>query len=673
MTRIQNVSKVSFEHRMDELERFHSDIQSPKKARKWQGLCYKQLAHENLRIINSPPGSGKSSITMSLVENDLSSDPTSKAIVVCPQNAITLGYDRNFKMQFEKGKLSSIHPAHVYFNGGGTVRKLETFLKGKQNSLNQKVFVCSHSALRAVFSKMNKKEKEQYLKGVHLWIDEAHHSLYDESQDEDYTNELGNVVDYFLENGKPVNLVTATFFRSDGCGVIPAKYRDSFEKFYFPLDSYIIEETGIKRFDYYLAFFKNSFVEAIRDIFKINPHKRTIIYLPHTISGYSQYEEDDKHGQVERVIKAIAKNSKVRTEKIVSNAGESTCFIVRVKGKDIRIINLVDDGPDRQVRLSYIREEYDRAYDYNCNHDEKDQIEPKVDVIISMKVFQEGADYPPLSRVIRIGTCNSMVELIQSIGRALRNYKCKGKYKENIEIYHVLAEYIKIGFGSDEEFKSKFKDHMNAMMTVWLFDDLLFEAQVDKGKSKGNNKGDTKASLWMDIFGEKAFALKSKIVETWVFEYLDTKETNEENWDRLEYTIADVLYKEGVSDEDLQELTNRFKASIARMCRLSFQPLDLANDIDFDMIDEINPADWLLGNIKSKRICKELFNKFRKNRKENDDQKMKKLDIWVENNPDKKPSKTSSDPEERSLARWICFVSLDLYKNGIGFTSDDVK
>ena len=213
--------------------------------RNWQGDAFRQLSDKRYRILNAPTGSGKSLLMIALAERDYEKEAVrfrrksevvrTKVIITVPQNAIGEGYDSRFNYRMGKGKANhSVSIEEVLCHGINSVAAIGNFLKGgKPDIVGRHILVCTHSALREFYNGLKKEERAELFRDTILWVDESHHLMCGEFDEEgeikEVANKLGKVVKFFLENDLSVNLATATFFRSDGRGLIPEEERHLFK------------------------------------------------------------------------------------------------------------------------------------------------------------------------------------------------------------------------------------------------------------------------------------------------------------------------------------------------------------------------------------------------------------------------------------------------------------
>lgn len=451
-------------------------------------------------IIGAPTGSGKSALICFISYVLMKLFPKMRILIAVPQTQIGGGFKDCF-LEMPDGIFSSkikkwISERYYLFKDlDETCQKrldefLSTSISGKpKETIHARVAVCTHASLVKLYQRLERDGNLDRLKDICIWIDEAHHAKngdIDYDADEDYSeeeiqraeekaiNQLGRFISYVYKQDRSdlrLFLITATFFRGDRLRILPPDVETAFlndessrcRRFDFPVDQYLnLWKSGSIKYDYLLYYGMRPY-EAISSIIDRKLGK-TIIYLP---SVHSKYVfENEKDGIAGKIIAA---------EKIISLLGkkisETEDGVITVKRgtRLLKVINLVDDRVDRRPKKDYINK--------IKNIDD-------LDVIITLGMFKEGANWIFANQGIIIGPRNSLVENDQTLGRFLRIQTNPGTK----EIVHKDIEmHCLIPFGLDafeEEMRQKLNDCLNciflSMMQITVLQPLT--VKITKGK-----------------------------------------------------------------------------------------------------------------------------------------------------------------------------------------------
>ena len=232
--------------------------------RHWQKEAHEYFVGENLIVLVSPPGSGKSAwVLHEISKRTQNSTPSMKGIIAIPQQAIAPSFRKIFQID---GVECAIGNDFIYENGGGVSSIKETLnflktpaekiIKGCGDPANL-LALCSHQTLGIITSdEFLKNEKNARLfDNTYLVIDEAHRLILvnDSTQKNSLGNKLSRLVNFLLRSSKNFGLIllTATPERGDNIPLIAEEFRKNFKWYYRRVDKHM-EEMGILEclFDY---------------------------------------------------------------------------------------------------------------------------------------------------------------------------------------------------------------------------------------------------------------------------------------------------------------------------------------------------------------------------------------------------------------------------------------
>ena len=348
-----------------------------KTPRQWQKDALTFLKDAPHVIIEAPTGSGKSVLAQALLVHKSTLDPKAKALVVVPQ----------------RGILEAFKPSVIEGVGSWTPTILDSGVKAK--ALRDWVgqtggsLVCTHQALVRSWPEIRESLKRSR---VTLWVDEAHHLeyLYDEEELAGFVNKMGKVVGEAMALGMDIGVSSATLFRGDQSMVINPSHRKIFKTYRLDFSDYIAGLEFIKDIRYRVETYVDSPMESVAPL--LRSREKTIVYIPFpTARESAAWCSGDKHRQAAKVRGAMGAT---RTEGGLS-----------AHSSGWRIVDLVSDE-DLPLKEQVIAE-------------------GRLDAIVALKRFREGANWLEASRAVIIGRRQSLVELIQVLGRLLRDHPSK--------------------------------------------------------------------------------------------------------------------------------------------------------------------------------------------------------------------------------------------------------
>jgi len=556
----------------------------------WQMECFNDFRDSKYNILNAVMGSGKS-IAMAILNHYwLKKDHKKKALIVIPQLMIGSGFkDREVVI---KGEIITLDSTILSSDDqDSTVKELRNFLEMKISivdleNTHKRSLVCTHQTLVALFESCTYKEKKKLFKNLIIWVDEAHHcgtEAYKDMNDEELfvVNGLTKVVEFMIDQDYPVNLTTATLFRGDGEQLLRSKYIDKFKRFDFSFDRYMDECCKfLKNINYNWVMFSGDYYNGIKAAFSKDPHQKTIIYLPFVGTKHSETRrgkesserEKSKDKEVHKIIKSIYPGFDPKKHSDIHPVHKCKYYKIKVKGKMLQIVDMVKQAGRDKV-MKYIQHENTKS-------------NPEIDIIVALGTFKEGADYSVLERCIVVDKRQSMVELVQMIGRIFRDFPGKKK----AHIYHLLPIQTKEAYDDDKEFTQALNMYVNQYIYSLLLDDMfapkIMNFKVLKGDSKG--KYIKKESLWNKNLGPRKSA---EIMNDIYNEYqeskvsLDNRECFKSNFKLAKKICKRMLEDEGITNQKLindmfVEFQNKLWKRNKKMNIILKENLELMNGVD---------------------------------------------------------------------------------------------
>ena len=584
--------------------------------REWQVSCFQKLKKAKYGIICTPTGAGKSIAILSLVEAKLRSlGKKSKAIIIVPQAFIAKGFTQ--KPQFvspdNEQRIDWEPLNNLAINSNITSDSLrdemiEWMSEDTSNDLNNRVLVCCYATFVNAMEKieyMNKDEKAKILSNLVLVIDEAHHLSANSDNDSDDDVKANNLISKYISDlyygqeeklYKKINLllVTATFFRGDKLPLISKKMLDSFVRFNLAWDDWLKQMQHLKSFTHDYVFenplhpYFDGVAKCVDNMFS-EDIKKIIIYIPERRSIFSSSNKVD---EVDQIVRVLAKKFKARITR------RDDGIIVLKRGNfEYKILDLVDEN-NRDAKKKFFAKT-----DINTNPD-------ALDCIIALKMFKEGADWQHANGMIITGVKDSLTDLVQMIGRVLRDSNGKKLSKIMQILPFDLTQSPNANVG--DTLNNRFKALAAAMLMIDVVHPDIVLKNHDKSFSSEENERETKRSLYSqlpldenqlkDFHAGVSEAILSCAVTLRLFGKYSTK------------TIFDMLPR--IVRENLEPILSQINRGVPkrkqfvlnashyeqlakeiwlRICRAKL----VANghnvaDIDWNMISEDDPLDYLM-------------------------------------------------------------------------------
>ncbi len=365
------------------------------------------LKHNHL-IATLPTGSGKSMLMMTYIAHRAKQRKTT--VVLVPKLGIATGFEK----YINNGPFSiNVEDVGVFSLPSLTGRAVNPTSNKKEEvktliETRQPMIICSYQAIIGAWDKLSKEAKQN----VAFLLDEGHHSGMCLSEKDTGGTEIGKIIDMACKENIPVHIYTATDFRADGRSLVPG--HTDFVTFRRTMKRHF-DEGCCPDFCMYFRFYDKVKIKqyeeldnngGVGDDVKIGNIQKLI---------YSYVDEYTEHKQPTLMIIP----QKIRgfdIKKFGNSAG--VAFVLdkelRKRFPGIRILNLGSvDGKTYEASKHDIREKYEKL------------ATDKFDVVISIRVADEGIDWPDCSQVFFPRVPGSLGLIVQRIGRAMRGREGK--------------------------------------------------------------------------------------------------------------------------------------------------------------------------------------------------------------------------------------------------------
>lgn len=367
--------------------------------REMQARAYDARAAQFL-LLKAPPAAGKSRALMFIALDKMRHQGLSKTIVCVPETSIggsfrstdltSYGFEADWEVEDRWNLCLTGDEAEAQ-----KVKAFEAFLES-----DAKVLVCTHATFRFGVDTVVAKSGLEAFDDCFIAIDEFHHVSASDN------NRLGVILRDLLNRGAcHIMAMTGSYFRGDADPVLRPEDEDRFRKvtysYYEQLEGYeYLKALGIN-----YEFYRGNYINGLPGV--LNPDQKTIIHIPHRGSSEAF---DDKFNEVGWIIDLIG---------TIERRDPETGFdlVRRPDGQVVKIADLVDDGPGRDVVKAALSREI-KGPD-GKRDDEADRA--KVDIIIALGMAKEGFDWVWCEHALTIGYRSSLTEIVQIIGRATRD------------------------------------------------------------------------------------------------------------------------------------------------------------------------------------------------------------------------------------------------------------
>lgn len=550
--------------------------------RTWQIPAFERLKDSPCMILNAPTGSGKSWMMCLLSAFKMKQNERLRTIIAVPQTIIASGFLKA-KIVMPDGAKIDWQVKHNLCDykktGQGTVDYIIEWLSADSQSFNDRTIICTHATLLALYRELKGSKKLYLLQDVLLWIDEAHHvknNAIDGLEDAILNNGLGELTAYFLaiqERNVEIGLTTASFYRGDRCSLLTTDMEAKFKRFNLPYDEYLKSMVHLKSFNFDFLLCGPNYVKAIELIIKQHQGK-DIIYIPHPVSRYST---GDKHAEVNNII---------ATYEVIH--GESSTYsadglvVLSKEDKVFKVLDLVRED-QRWQKKEFLKDLKKRE---------------SLDLIIALGMFKEGANWIWADRSIIVGSRSSLVDIIQMIGRLLRD----APGKEHVEVIQLLP------FALDQRDEASFKDNLNnylkAIYASLILENILNPVRIktsdktERSKEQSTNNNDVAANKdWLSIALPDS-AKQQTMMEDISNHLVDIAASNQDAFkqvselrDGYNKIIPKVLERHGIVEHKLEVASQVWNMLMRRS--LNVQGIN-AKDIEFEILQNANPLEFLI-------------------------------------------------------------------------------
>ena len=472
------------------------DVMQPKEIgfvhppRKWQSECFETIASSSpIALINAPTGSGKSTMLSMLAYQRTITDNSKKTIIAVPQTVIGKGFSTKvFKLPSGQVIDWSVG-VDLCTNAKDTVEQFSNFLKEdifySEAYPFERILVCTHATLVAAFQSLSQEDKQTYWNNLLVCIDETHHLQMHEIADEVYNmNSLGQVVDYSFRNNNEIILVSATMFRGDQKGLVSDELLTDAVKYNLPFDKYMEEMKHLKSFSYDFIIDTNEYTQdiskCINNLFSDNL-KKLFIYIPHPKSYMSS---GNKIQEIQDILEQLKTN--LNGDKITLDENTGIYHITNILGLDYKVCDLVDENLSKRT-IRFVNNEI-------INKD-KDAL----DCVIALNRAKEGFDWEHANGMIVVGQRNSLTDVIQMVGRLLRDKQGK----EKVKALHMLP--FSPNQPTAPNLDNSLNDFFKAIAISLLMEDVFAPTPLqtnDDSAPTGQLSGNSSSSVSSNIFDD---------------------------------------------------------------------------------------------------------------------------------------------------------------------------
>lgn len=568
------------------------------KERNWQVDCRKQLQNEQLGVINAPTGSGKSIVIASTAWKKAINN--NKKVIICvPETLIASSFGKNIKVKLTDGTKIDWNPKTNLCNQKGikTIQELVSFLSTKgNNDINERIVICCRQTLVMCWEKFR---NEKFWNNLILVVDEAHHVQHN-------SNRIGEVVEK-LSHKNDIVLVTATFFRGDKQQILSDELESKFSKYSLPLDVWINQMKYFKNFSYDFVFGSNtakttSYLSSVRnciDSLFSSDHKKIIIYIPNRMN---KMKTDCKKNEVRSIVKMLA--GKFGAKKIKTN-DHGIIELINEKEEKYKVLDLVSEE-NRHARKDYFSGVIGGV---NINNDKN-----ALDCIISLNMFKEGCDWEYANGMIITGIKESVADLIQMVGRVIRDKKGKPTAK----IMHIMPLML------DDEIENKLNTYFKLIAVNMLMENAMNpvseikDSPLNVDRKERNEKVESALSK---LDENRKISLLNNVFK-YIFSKYDAKDDSVNVIGKIKKCVVEFFGVNKITKSEIEEISCEIFSILSRRA-LKMKNENVSN-IDWDMIEKCKNPSGFIQHYISSLVDKDSLNLLREkmNSGESEENKM---------------------------------------------------
>lgn len=430
---------------------------APKTLKPTQLDCAITLLPAVCASLDAPTGSGKSVSIMVLTDLRLRRNSNRLALICVPQTQIADNFTAlTYKWEGTTHSLTT----RKFCGDGNDVVKVERvaevlkWLRREHATYSSdRCAVISHQGLVRLWAKLTGEERSEVFKYVDLYIDEAHH-VEGALSDTD-SNCLGRIVKAGVarETFASVLLATATMFRGDVTPLLSQAELATFTRWQLPWEANFEEMNWLRHFDMNYVFGDN-WQETISHIIT-SARKKDIVYLPAANSSLSNIV-GGKYAGVQNVLETY--RIMLGKEATITYTDEGVHLLRSANGKrSLRVLDLVTET-DRVKKKTYFNRM--RA----ATNTEPKRGRDMLDVVVTLNMMKEGADWIWAERIVLMGKRDSFVDQLQILGRLLRD----APGKTHVELVNVLMRPY-----NENDLHAKVNHQVNNILRAMILETII--------------------------------------------------------------------------------------------------------------------------------------------------------------------------------------------------------
>ena len=389
------------------------------------------------------------------------------------------------------------------------------------------------------------------------------------------SNGIGALVKYLLNqpnNNIQIGLTTASFFRGDRCSLLTQAMDQRFERASLAYDEYLKSMEHLQSFSYDFLLCGHEYTNAIGILAKERKGK-DIIYIPHPKSRHST---GDKYQEVKNI---FTEYQKIHTGQLTDTSDGLT--LLQSPNGDFKMLDLVDE--DRRLEKKEL-----------LSSDDLKKQRETLDVIIALGMFKEGANWIWADRSIIVGVRDSLVDVVQMMGRLFRD----AKNKRHVEVIQLLPFSLD---QTSDSFRDNLNNYLKAIFASLILEDVFNSVKISvpfstKTENDPEQEKATNKTTMSDLIPDESTRLS--VIDDVIKHLVSISDTNNKRGEGLpalyeEYqsTLPEVLQEHGITTR-IKEIGDKIWGMVLRRS-LKMQGIAI-EDIPFDIIKNTHPLEGLL-------------------------------------------------------------------------------